>query len=382
MNAILSLFIAIAIGFVGYIGVIILALSGVNPLYIYLAITLVIILIVYFILKIYGIMNRKISKWGFITILIGSVLYIIGVESFQMYERNLEVVSTQDVDLNEYRPFVDGTKAVKLNEEPTFKLSDHLPRLDGATALYPVYSAFAQAVYPEKDYQLKDSEVVSNQTSGAFLNLLNNRADIIFMAHPSEDQLQLAENRGIKLNMTPIGREAFVFFVNASNPVQDLSVKQIQDIYSGKIKNWKDVGGEDDSIRAFQRPKDSGSQTALISFMKGKPLMNPPRDEIADGMGGIIDEVSNYKNHKNAIGFSFRFFSQEMVKNKKIKHIAVNGVEPTKENIQNGTYPITAEFYAITREGESHPHVNKFIEWMLSEQGQQIVEKTGYVPIK
>jgi len=382
MNAILSLFTAIAIGFVGYIGVIILALSGVNPLYIYLAIALVIISIIYFILKIYGIRNRIFSKWGLITILIGSVLYVIVVESFQMYERNLEVVSTQDVDLNEYRPFVDGTKAVKLNEEPTFKLNDHLPRLDGATALYPVYSAFAQAVYPEKDYQLKDSEVVSNQTSGAFLNLLNNRADIIFMAHPSEDQLQLAENRGIKLNMTPIGREAFVFFVNASNPVQDLSVEQIQDIYSGKIKNWKDVGGEDDSIRAYQRPEDSGSQTALISFMKGKPLVNPPRDEIADGMGGIIEEVSNYKNHKNAIGFSFRFFSQEMVKNKKIKHIAVNGVEPTKENIQNGTYPITAEFYAITREGESHPHVNEFIEWMLSEQGQQIVEKTGYVPIK
>ncbi|WP_279401693.1 substrate-binding domain-containing protein [Piscibacillus salipiscarius] len=65
------------------------------------------------------------------------------------------------------------------------------------------------------------------------------------------------------LNMTPIGREAFVFFVHADNPVDSLKVEEIQGIYSGNITNWKEVGGEDVEIRAFQRPEGSGSQTML-----------------------------------------------------------------------------------------------------------------------
>jgi phosphate transport system substrate-binding protein len=115
--------------------------------------------------------------------------------------------------------------------------------------------------------------------------------------------------------------------------------------------------------------------------MQGVPLMEPPAEDIVSAMGGIIHETTNYQNRKNAIGFSFRHFSQDMVDNGKIKNIAVEGVLPTKETIQNETYPLVNEFYAITANTD-HPHIKPFIEWMQSEQGQWIVDQTEYIPLR
>lgn len=98
-------------------------------------------------------------------------------------------------------------------------------------------------------------------------------------------------------------------------------------------------------------------------------------------MGGIISEVSQYRNYKNAIGFTFRFYSTEMVDNDQIKLLEIDGVAPTKENIRAGTYPITSELYIVTA-GSDNRNVEPLIEWVLSKQGQALVEKVGYVPIK
>ena len=78
--------------------------------------------------------------------------------------------------------------------------------------------------------------------------------------------------------------------------------------------------------------------------MKGHTLIKPLEEDVVIGMGGIIHQTANYKNYKNAIGYSFRFYSTELVKEKKIRHLAINGVQPTRENIINKTYPITNDF--------------------------------------
>ena len=111
------------------------------------------------------------------------------------------------------------------------------------------------------------------------------------------------------------------------------------------------------------------------------PLMKPPSEDIVTGMGGIINEVSQYRNYKNAIGFTFRYYSTEMVGNDQIKLLEIDGVAPTKENIRADTYPITSELYIVTA-GTENPNVKPLIEWVLSEQGQALVEKVGYVPLK
>jgi phosphate transport system substrate-binding protein len=368
-------------GLCGFVATIIAALSRDAKFYTIFIPALTIGLIIAVILAIYGKLKNKLAKNAAIAFFTICAVSITAFEGFQAYEKSLEVVSSQDVDLSEYRPFGKNTKAVSLDEPSSFKIEHDLPLLDGATALYPVYSAFAQAVYPEKEYPLYEGEVVSSQTSHAFDRLLKGEVDIVFIAHPSKRQMEFAELQGVELTLTPIGREAFVFFVHADNPVDELSIKQIQGIYAGEITNWSEVGGEDEEIRAFQRPEGSGSQSALIKMMDSIPLMNPPSEDIASGMGGIIKETTNYQNRKNAIGFSFRHFSQNMVENGKIKNIAVEGILPTKENIQNETYPIVAEFYAITA-GSDNPHLKAFIEWMQSEQGQEIIAQTGYIPLQ
>jgi phosphate transport system substrate-binding protein len=371
----------IVFAFFGFIGTIIALFSRDAEFYTKLIPVITIGLVIMIILAIYGKLKLKVPKMASVVFMSLSILSILTYEGYQAYVRSLEVVSSQDVDLSEYIPFAENTKAVSIEEDSTFKINDQLPTLDGATALYPVYSAFVQAVYPKKDYPLGDSEIVSSQTSEAFDRLLKGDVDIIFIAHPSEDQMRRAELQGIQLNLTPIGREAFVFFVHSNNPVDQLSIEQIQGIYSGEITNWSELGGKNEEIRAFQRPEGSGSQSSLIKVMNGIPIVDPPSEDIVSAMGGIIKETTNYQNRTNAIGFSFRHFSQTMVDNGKIKYLAIEGVQPTKENLQNETYPIVSSFYAITA-GSKNPHIKEFIEWMQSGQGQEIVERTGYVPLK
>ena len=111
------------------------------------------------------------------------------------------------------------------------------------------------------------------------------------------------------------------------------------------------------------------------------PIMNPPLSLISNPMIGIIDEVATYRNHGNAIGYSFLFYTTEMVNNGEIKLLSIDGVLPTRETIESDEYPFSGEFYAITAGNETE-NTKKFIEWILSEEGQYLIETTGYVPIK
>lgn len=83
-----------------------------------------------------------------------------------------------------------------------------------------------------------------------------------------------------------------------------------------------------------------------------------------------------------AIGFSFRYYVSGIVDNGGVKMLSVNGVYPDKENISSGKYPITVDFYAVYRKDNSNPNIDSMIEWILSDEGQQIVEKSGYIPIE
>ncbi|PID22345.1 hypothetical protein CSV61_05710 [Sporosarcina sp. P3] len=347
-----------------------------------LALSAVILLYVWIVMMIFHFFNTKQRKRSF-SIIAGVV--IIGAAVWpimHMYEESISTVNAE-VEVRYYEPFTIGqeSKLAVLDEAATLELTDELPKIDGATALYPLYAAFVQAVYPRKEYNPYDSEVMVNTTPVAYENLFSGKVDMIFAAAPSDAQMKVAEKQGLELNLTPVGREAFVFFVNQKNPVDHLELKQIQDIYAGKITNWKEVGGKNESIRAFQRPADSGSQTGLERLMGDTPIMEAPKENVAEGMGGIISEVSKYRNYTNAIGYTFRYYSTEMVGNEEIKLLAIDGVEPTKETIRSDEYPIASEFYVITA-GTENPNVEKFIEWITSPQGQELVEIVGYVPVK
>ena len=320
--------------------------------------------------------GKKTAIWISLCLLAG-----LGFAAPYYYKESFAKVDDAEVDLYAYEPFKESEKLATLDKEASFEIEGELPILDGATALYPLFAAFAEATYPEGVYEPYRGPVATTKTPSAYSRLIKGNADVIFAAAPSSGQLEAAKEAGVELKLTPIGREAFVFFVNSRNEIEDLSSEDIQGIYSGKIKNWKELGGKDDEIRPFQRPEDSGSQTMFIKFMGDTKIQEPETEEMAEGMGGIIEEVASYRNYKNAIGYTFRFYSTEMVRNDKIKLITIDGVEPSIENIRSGEYPLASEFYAVTA-GTENPNVQPFIDWILSEEGQKLVEDTGFVPVK
>lgn len=172
----------------------------------------------------------------------------------------------------------------------------------------------------------------------------------------------------------------FSLFIKIT-PIDNLTTEQVQGIYSGEITNWSQIGGKNEEIAAYQRNEGSGSQSMLIRFMDGKEIMEAPTEMVDDLMVGIVERVSDYRSKSNSIGFSFRYYLEGIIKNPDIKILSIDGVAPTAENIKNGSYPITGPLYAVTWEGNDNENVEKLIDWILSEEGQEIIEKTGYVGI-
>lgn len=304
-----------------------------------------------------------------------------------------EIVNTApNIVLDDYMPFRVVTKIVKLEHEASLKLVDGLPRIDGAAAVFPVYSAFVDAVYPQSTRLYNnDRRSLEELPAYYFFNYSNTvkgyqylaqkDTDIFFGGYPSDKQIAYAEENGTEFVYTPIGYDAFVFFVHKDNPIDSLTSEQIRGIYSGAITNWSQVGGHDEEIVAYQRNEGSGSQSRLIRFMGDTPLMEAPLDVRIDTMMGITENVASFRSSTASIGFSFRYYMEALVANPDLKLLAVDGSSPSKENIANGTYPLTGYLYAVSWEGNGNENVQKLLDWVLSPEGQYLIEQTGYVPI-
>ena len=328
--------------------------------------------------------------------------YLIGYASFALalfiaiganfgimkYDELITVDTAPNINVNEYLPFKENSKIVKF-ESSSLKLTENLPKIDGAAAVFPVYSAFVHAVYPNttvlathKNFEDPSEGVFQyNNTYEGYISLAEKKTDIFFGAYPSKSQIEYAEKQRTYFKYVPIGSEAFVFFVHKNNPIDSLTTEQIKGIYSGEITNWKEVGGRDEEIVAFQRNEGSGSQSMLKRFMGDTPIMEAPKEQINDWMLGIIEEVADYKSRSGSIGFSFRYYVEGIIKNPDIKIVAIDGVYPSVETIKNGSYPITTPLYAVTYYNNNNPNVDALIEWILSEEGQYIIEQTGYVGV-
>ncbi|MDR1965389.1 MAG: substrate-binding domain-containing protein [Synergistaceae bacterium] len=314
-------------------------------------------------------------------------ILLCALSGYQFYDRNSNTIFgapmedgiEDEVDLGRYRPFDEDNLLAVLPDAPEIEIGGEYPIIDGATAAYPVYAAAAQAVYSGLDEDTVGDYVQCSRTADAYNSLIDGEIDIFFGAQPSKQQVEAARAKGVEFELTPIGKEAFVFFVNRENPVGDLTIWQIQDIYQKKIRNWGELGGRNEKITPFQRPDGSGSQTVMLArAMGGKKLPPPLREEYAADMGGMVNKVAVYRNYSSAIGYSFRYFVEGMKKNSGVKLIAVDGTAPTVQNIKNGSYPFTIDFYAVTA-GTRNENAQKLIGWLLSGQGQDLIERCGCV---
>ena len=307
----------------------------------------------------------------------------------------------------QYSPFREENLLAVPERPPLLRITGNYPRLDGAIAMLPVYAAAAQALYQGLDAKSASEIVRCTNTPEAYRRLADGETDIFFGLGPSAGQREYAESRGLTLNMPPLGREAFVFFVHRENPVENLSLEQIRAIYTRKVTNWKQLaqigaaegggpgtergaGGDgvagqnanawpDAKILAFQRPEGSGSQTAMLSMvMHGEAMMPPLREERATGMGDIVLRTADYRNRLNAVGYSFRWYATVQFAHPDIKLLSVNGVYPSPENIRNGSYPLWGNFLAVTARPQGE-NGEKLLEWLRGPEGQELIDRTGYV---
>ena len=283
------------------------------------------------------------------------------------------------IDVGKYLPHQPESELARI--ESTLKLEGDLPVLDGAAALVPVYASIIDNVYPKGSVTFEggefsddnfygenfapDSKMQYKNTVRGYQAIVDGTTDILFCAAPSDEQKQYAQEKGVELVYVPIGLEGFVFFVNENNPIDNLTADEIRGIYAGEYINWSQLGGANRVINPVSRLKGSGSQSAMDSFMGDAKIA--PKSPLA------ITGAS--------IGFSFRYYMDGIVGNKSVKMLSLNGVSPSAENIQNGSYPIIAKFYAIYRADNDNENVQKLIDWILSYEGQEIIEKTGYVRI-
>ena len=272
--------------------------------------------------------------------------------------------------------------APEVSEEIAF-LRENFPRIDGSTSLIPLEAGIRAAIFG-KSFDEAQKEVVHSTTWGSFKRLLSGDADIIFSTPISDEQQKMADEAGIKLEQVPVVKEAFVFAVNAKNPVDALSQKQIKDIYSGKITNWKQAGGSDEPIIAYQRNTDSGSQNYMIDFMGETPLMDAPTELRPGSMSGLMDVIAPNDGSLGSIGYSVYAYAADMYgTGDNIKFIKVDGAAPTKETIISGEYPLSSYNYAIFRADEPEEGaVRRLAEWMTSYDGQLAAAKAGYATVE
>lgn len=328
--------------------------------------------------------RSKAAKQILAIVLIVAVFALFNLSMYMLLTRRLSnnfsgATQAKMIDVGKFLPHQPDSELARIDS--SLKLEGDLPVLDGAAALVPVYASIIDNVYPDGSVIFEDgvfsddnyygenfapdSKMQYKNTVRGYKAIVDGETDILFCAAPSEEQKQYAQDKGVELVYVPIGLKGFVFFVNENNPVDNLTAVEIRGIYAGEYTNWSQLGGANRVINPVSRLKGSGSQSAMDSFMGDKAIAKKSPLAITGA----------------SIGFSFRYYMDGIVGNKSVKMLSLNGVYPSAENIQNGSYPIIAKFYAIYRADNENENVKILIDWIMSDEGQQLIEKTGYVRI-
>lgn len=261
-------------------------------------------------------------------------------------------------------------------------LPENYPRIDGSTANMPMMAEI-RSEFLNEDLATSENFTKVTTTDYAWRNLINGNADLLLVYEPSAETKKMIEDSNVKLKITPIGRDALVFIVNDKNPIKNLSTQNLKDIYSGKITNWKELGGEDIKIEAYQREFNSGSQTLFLKLlMKDTTPINPPEKYKIQGMEGLIKEIASYNNEGNALGFSVYYYAKKMYEVPGLRLLNVDNVEPNDNTIASGEYPYLNEYYLVIREDtKPDSETMKLYDFIMSKKGTEAIKKAGYIPV-
>jgi phosphate transport system substrate-binding protein len=243
----------------------------------------------------------------------------------------------------------------------------------GSTALLPLADVAAN------EFMSKYSDVsvtVQGGGSGTGINQVANGAVNIGNSDvPSADKIEDEALAG-QLVDNKVSGIAFGIVVNEEVKVEDLTIEQIQGIFSGKITNWKEVGGQDLEINVINRPASSGTR---ITF--DKTVMKDVK--INDSIGTNQDSNGAVENSINSTSGSISYLAMSYLvegKDTSLKTITIDGAEPTTEDVANGSYPFWSYEYMVTY-GEPRGAVKAYIDFLVSEEFAEKVDQMGYIPM-
>lgn len=268
-------------------------------------------------------------------------------------------------------------------EEGAFRFTvENFPILDGSTSMVPLGEGIASVLLGQSREDVANL-ISFNRTTQSFRNLTEGYCDVVIAAEPKSSVFDEMHEAGFPYLMETIAKEALVFVVNENNPVNSLTVQQVRDIYSGAITNWKDVGGEDAPIEAFQRNATAGSQVMMEKLVMGDtPMMEAPTTHMPAEMGALIEAVRSYDNSANAIGYTVFYYATDMQMAKGLKILEIDGILPSVESIQSEQYPYINGYYCcINAESAPDSPARRLFDWLISVDGQTLLKLEGYVPV-
>ncbi|MCC3869043.1 phosphate ABC transporter substrate-binding protein [Terrisporobacter mayombei] len=234
--------------------------------------------------------------------------------------------------------------------------------ISGSTSVGPTMEVLAEAYQKNNDVKIEVQQVGS---SAGIKNTMEGTSNLGMSSRDLKDE------EAQSVEGTQIAIDGIAVVTNKNNKVQDLTVEQVKDIFTGKITNWKEVGGEDAQIVVVSREEGSGTRDGFQDILGFKSEELIKDAQISDGSGNVKSTV---EGNENAIAYiSFGYVKDG------IKSVKIDGVEANDDNVVAGKYPISRPFLVVNKKDAMSDEAKSFVDFIMSEEGQNIVAKEGFI---
>lgn len=252
------------------------------------------------------------------------------------------------------------------NDGETSNGNKYTLAISGSTSVGPLSEKLAEKYEEQAEINIEVNQIGS---SAGITNATNGVSEIGMSSRDLKEE-EIANGLVEQI----IAYDGIVVVAHPTNKVDDLTIEQVKQIFTGEITNWKELGGDDMEIVVVSREDGSGSRDAfqeIVGYSSGELVRS---SIVASGNGNIKTTVAT---NKHAVGFiSFEYIDDT------ISPIKINGVEATAENVLNETYQLSRPFLFVYKEENLSEKGQQFIDYILSEEGQQVVSESGVIPIK
>ncbi len=269
-----------------------------------------------------------------------------------------------------------------------------LPQIDCSTARKPIVEAIYKLFVTDGEYE--GPEPLCSKTHGAWLNLADGAADILFLIAPTQEEKAYLHERGVDVEMKVYGYDGLVFIGNEENPVQNLSADQLRAIYRGEITNWSELGGVNADIVVYYRNDQSGSQRLFESlvwdgyvipyfddmgFKEGDvdPEVEQRSYYVEDDMGEISQKVIV---DRYAIGFNIMSYIDSEFADSGLKLFSIDGVYPCTETLATAEYPfLTTSYCAIRADEAADSPARRLYDWVGSDESRSLIAENSSLTV-